>query len=132
MKYSVSLNFNYLSMKMIWGKWIFHCKKWNIEPIGNCVLGSIKKEVRFHVSETEKWNFRVKGQIYKLQGSFSKKHVLNPPFWILYGITQYRFHFEIYSQSWLPIQNNLWNFCTVEQKATIFLHPSNFEIKLQV
>ena len=37
MKYSTSLNFKYLSMKMKWEKWNFHCKKLNFEPTGNSV-----------------------------------------------------------------------------------------------
>ena len=35
MKYSISFNFKYSSMKMNWEKWIFHCEKWDCEPIGN-------------------------------------------------------------------------------------------------
>ena len=39
----------------------------------------------------------------------------------------------IYSQPKLSTQNSQWNFCTVQQKVTIFFPPwSNFEIKLQV
>ena len=34
MKYSISLNFKYLSMKMNSGKLIFHWEKWNFEPTG--------------------------------------------------------------------------------------------------
>ena len=41
-------------------------------------------------------------------------------------------NFEIYSQPRRPTQNNQWDFCTVEQKATIILSPwSNFEINLK-
>ena len=40
MKYSTSLNFKYLSMKMKWEKWNFYCKKLNFEPIGNSVRTS--------------------------------------------------------------------------------------------
>ena len=32
MKYSISLDFKYLSMKMNWEKLIFHWEKWNFEP----------------------------------------------------------------------------------------------------
>ena len=35
MKYSISLNFKYLLMKMNWENLIFHWEKWNFEPIGN-------------------------------------------------------------------------------------------------
>ena len=35
MRYSTSVNVNYLSMKINWEKWIFHWKKDNFEPIGN-------------------------------------------------------------------------------------------------
>ena len=35
MKYSISLDFKYLLMKMNWEKLIFHWKKWNFEPTGN-------------------------------------------------------------------------------------------------
>ena len=37
MKYSIALNFKYLSMKMNWEKWIFHWEKWNLEPNWNSV-----------------------------------------------------------------------------------------------
>ena len=40
MKYSISLNFKYLSMKLNWEKWIFHWEKWNFEPIGNYVYNT--------------------------------------------------------------------------------------------
>ena len=35
MKYSISLDFKCLSMKMNWEKLIFHWEKWNFEPTGN-------------------------------------------------------------------------------------------------
>ena len=37
MKYSISLDIKYLSMKMNWEKLIFHWEKWNFEPNGNSV-----------------------------------------------------------------------------------------------
>ena len=37
MKYSISLDFKYLLMKMNWEKLIFHSEKWNLEPTGNLV-----------------------------------------------------------------------------------------------
>ena len=37
MKYSISLDFKYLSVKMNREKLIFHWKKWNVEPTGNSV-----------------------------------------------------------------------------------------------
>ena len=37
MKYSISLDFKYLSMKMNWEKLIFHQEKWSFEPTGNSV-----------------------------------------------------------------------------------------------
>ena len=40
MKYSISLNFKYLSMKLNWEKRIFHWEKWNFEPIGNYVYNT--------------------------------------------------------------------------------------------
>ena len=35
MKYSISLDFKYLSMKLNWEKLIFHWEKWKFEPTGN-------------------------------------------------------------------------------------------------
>ena len=37
MKYSISLDFKHLSMKMNWEKLIFHWEKWNFQPTGNSV-----------------------------------------------------------------------------------------------
>ena len=37
MKYSISLDFKYLSMKMNLEKLIFHWEKWNSKPTGNSV-----------------------------------------------------------------------------------------------
>ena len=37
MKYLLSLDFKYLSMKMNWEKLIFHWEKWNFEPTGSSV-----------------------------------------------------------------------------------------------
>ena len=37
MKYSISLDFKYLSIKRTWEKIIFHWEKWNFEPTGNSV-----------------------------------------------------------------------------------------------
>ena len=37
MKYSISLDLKYLSMKRNWKKLIFHWGKWNFKPTGNSV-----------------------------------------------------------------------------------------------
>ena len=37
MKYSISLDFKYLSIKMNWEKLIFHWEKWNFKPTANSV-----------------------------------------------------------------------------------------------
>ena len=37
MKYSISLDLKYLSMKRNWEKLIFHWEKWNFKPTGNSV-----------------------------------------------------------------------------------------------
>ena len=94
---------------------------------------SIKK-VKFHVSEIEKWNFRIsnKSEICS-RGLFQKSMSSTSLFGFFSVTTQYRFHFEIYPQSRLLIRNSLCNFCTVEQKANLpsWSIASNFEIKLQ-
>ena len=37
MKYSISVNFKHLSVKMNWEELIFHWENWNFEPTGNSV-----------------------------------------------------------------------------------------------
>ena len=37
MKYSISLDFKHLSMKINWEKLIFHWEKWDFEPTGDPV-----------------------------------------------------------------------------------------------
>ena len=35
MKYSISLSFKYLPIKLNWVNSILHLEKWNLDPIGN-------------------------------------------------------------------------------------------------